>query len=92
MEKRLGVVAISVTSKESIQSLNHILSEFSDIILGRMGLPLRDKSIYIISLIIEGTTDQIGALTGKIGRLSGIQVKSMLTKQKEEAWFYEFKN
>lgn len=84
MEKRLGVIAILVTSKESIQLLNKILSQFSDIILGRTGLPLKDKKVHIISLIIEGTTDQIGAFTGKIGRLSGIQVKSMLTKQKEE--------
>ncbi len=80
MERRLGVVAILVNSKDSIQILNNILSEFSDIILGRMGLPLKEKKIHIISLIIEGTTDEIGALTGKIGRLSGIKVKSMLTK------------
>jgi len=83
MERRLGVVAILVNSKEYIFDVNKILSDFSDIILGRMGLPLRGKSIQIISLIVEGDTDQIGALTGKLGRLSGIQVKSMLTKQKE---------
>jgi putative iron-only hydrogenase system regulator len=48
-----------------------------------MGLPLRDKGVHLISLIIDGNTDQIGALTGKLGRIPGIQVKSMLTKYQE---------
>lgn len=80
MERRLGVIAILVSSKNSIETLNQILSQFSEIILGRMGLPLKDRKLHIISLIVEGTTDEIGSLTGKIGKLSGIQVKSMLTK------------
>ncbi|HOJ64133.1 MAG TPA: iron-only hydrogenase system regulator [Spirochaetota bacterium] len=80
MERRLGVIAILVYSKEAIQSLNSILSNFSEIILGRMGLPLKEKNLHIISLIVEGDTDQIGSLTGKIGKLSGIKVKSMFTK------------
>lgn len=65
--------------------MNLLLSDYSDIILARQGLPFRDKGIHIISLIAEGTTDEIGALTGKLGRLEGIQVKSVLTNHRENA-------
>ena len=84
MEKRIGVVAILMRSKESISAINSILSFYGNIIIGRQGLPIKDRTIHIISLIVEGTTDEIGALTGKIGRLSGVEVKSILTKYKEE--------
>ena len=83
MEKRIGVIAILLEETESVQALNTLLSSFGDLILGRQGLPLRDKGIHIISIIIEGHTDRIGALTGKIGKLPGVQVKSVLTRYKE---------
>lgn len=60
-----------------------LLSEYGDLILGRQGIPLRDKGINIISLVVEGSSDQINALTGKIGKLEGAEVKSILTKFKE---------
>ncbi|HOU84738.1 MAG TPA: iron-only hydrogenase system regulator [Spirochaetota bacterium] len=84
MEKRIGAVAIVVTDNINISRLNSVLSEHADIIIGRMGIPRREKSLHIISLIVEGDTDQIGSLTGKIGRLPGIEVKSVLTKYKED--------
>jgi putative iron-only hydrogenase system regulator len=83
MEKRIGAMIILVENQESVPKLNQILSGYSDIIIGRQGLPLHDKGVRIISLIIEGSTDQLGALSGKIGRLSGLQVKSVLTRSKE---------
>ncbi len=83
MERRLGVVAILVYSNESVKELNSILSNYSEIIIGRMGLPLRDKKVNIISLIVDGTNDELGAMTGKIGKLKGISVKSMLTEFKD---------
>jgi putative iron-only hydrogenase system regulator len=80
-EKRIGVVSIIVTSRENqAAAVNDILSEYGDIIIGRMGLPFAPKKISIISLIIHGSTDEIGAMTGKLGLLSGVQVKSALTK------------
>ena len=84
MEKRIGVVAILIQSKESVSAINSILSFYADIVIGRQGIPLREKNIHIISLVVEGSTDEIGALTGKIGRLNGVEVKSILTKYKEE--------
>ncbi len=64
--------------------VNTLLSEYSEIILGRQGIPIRDHGISIISLVIEGNTDQINALTGKIGKLEGVEVKSILTKYREQ--------
>ncbi len=80
MEKRIGAAVILVENKENIDEMNAILSLSANIILARQGVPLRDKGISVITLIIEGTNDQINALTGKVGRLKGVQVKSVLTK------------
>ena len=63
--------------------VNTLLSEYSEIILGRQGIPIRDHGISIISLVIEGDTDQINALTGKIGKLEGVEVRSILAKYRE---------
>jgi putative iron-only hydrogenase system regulator len=80
MERRLGVVGIVVTERENVAArLNAILSEYGDIIVGRMGVPYRDRQVSVIALIVDGTTDQIGALTGKLGSLPGVSVKSALT-------------
>ncbi|MCR4440799.1 MAG: iron-only hydrogenase system regulator [Peptococcaceae bacterium] len=83
MEKRLGVVGIVVKSKENVPRLNAVLSEFSECIVGRMGVPYNKRGISVISLIVDGTTDEIGALTGKLGSLKGVIVKSALTKISE---------
>ncbi len=80
MEKRIGAAIILIEEKETIDEVNSILSAHSLIILGRQGLPLREKGISVINLILEGSTDQISSLTGKLGRLKGVQVKSVLTK------------
>jgi putative iron-only hydrogenase system regulator len=79
MEKRVGTALILIENRESIQHLNDIISKHSQIILGRQGLP-RSTGQSVISLVLEGTTDQIGSLTGQLGRLMGIQVKSVLLK------------
>ena len=67
-----------VTEEGDIQRINSIISEHSDLILGRQGIPLRDRSASVISLVMEGDTDRIGSLTGKLGRLAGVRVKSVL--------------
>jgi putative iron-only hydrogenase system regulator len=84
MEKRIGVIAILVTGKSSVDKINNILSSYSQIIIGRQGIPIQNRKIHIISIIVEGTTDEIGALSGKMGKLTGVEVKSVLTKYKGE--------
>ena len=80
MEKRIGSVLILLTDKKAALILNTIISDFAEIIIGRQGLPVHSTGDGIISLVLEGTTDQIGALTGQLGRLHGVSVKSVVLK------------
>ena len=84
MEKRIGTITILIKGTVSVPAVNSLLSEYSSIILARQGLPLHNRNIHVISLVIEGTLDVINALTGKIGRLKDVEVKTILTKYKEE--------
>ncbi len=80
MEKRIGSVLILVRNKSATHELNSTISKFSEIVIGRQGLPLKSISYGIISLVLEGTTDEIGALTGQLGRIKGINLKSLVLK------------
>ncbi len=82
MNSRIGVVAVVIENKTSIDLLNHIISEHSDIIVGRLGLNnVNGRNINVISLVVDGSTDDIGALSGKLGALNGISVRSALSKK-----------
>jgi putative iron-only hydrogenase system regulator len=81
MEKRIGTALILIEEKEAVHLMNTIASNHSEIIIGRQGLP-RSNGQSIISLVLEGTTDEIGSLTGQLGRLKGLQVKSVLLKNR----------
>ena len=80
MEKRIGAILILVENKDHVSRLNEIVSQHASIIMGRQGIPLREKNVSVISLVVEGTTDEISTLSGKLGRLQGITSKSILTK------------
>jgi putative iron-only hydrogenase system regulator len=81
MSKRIGTITIIITNRTAQASqVNAILGDYGDAIIGRMGLPYTPKGLHIIALIVHATTDEIGALTGKLGALEGVQVKSALTK------------
>jgi putative iron-only hydrogenase system regulator len=84
MEKRIGTITILIKGKTSVPEVNELLSEYGSIILGRQGLPLHHRNIHVISLVVEGSTETISALSGKIGRLKDVEVKSILTKYTEE--------
>ncbi|NMC40206.1 MAG: CopG family transcriptional regulator [Bacteroidales bacterium] len=79
MEKRIGTAIILIENRESVQEMNAVLTDHAEIIIGRQGLP-RSNGQSIISLVLDGTTDQISSLTGHLGRIRGIQVKSVLLK------------
>ncbi|HOP61854.1 MAG TPA: iron-only hydrogenase system regulator [Spirochaetota bacterium] len=81
-DKRLGVIGIVIDDRSSAGKVNEILSEHAEIILGRMGLPYREKDVSVISLIVDADTDQIGSLTGKLGAVPHVTVKSAITKPK----------
>lgn len=77
--KKIGIVGIIVTDRGVAQEMQSVLSDFGDIIIGRMGVPDKTNGINAIALIVEGTTEQISALTGKLGRLDSVSVKSAVT-------------
>ena len=81
---RLGFVGIIVERKDEITEVNRILSLFSGMIRGRIGIPNPEERTAVIGLIVEGTNAQVGALTGKLGNLSGITVKSALAAKKQK--------
>lgn len=81
MDKRIGVVGIVVENPQSVDAINSILHEYSEIIVGRMGIPYREKGISVISLIVDGDMDQISAMTGKLGKINAVSVKSAMTKK-----------
>lgn len=80
MEKRIGTVIIGIENRESAPAVNAIISKHSDIIIGRLGLP-RTEGMSLINLVVEGNTDEIGSLTGQLGKLDGIEVKSAVLKR-----------
>lgn len=81
MEKRIGVIAIIVEEDSKVSTVNAILSEHSSIIVGRMGIPYKEKGVNVISIIVDGSTDRIGSITGRLGKINGVSVKSALTKK-----------
>ena len=76
METRVAVISIIVEEKDSVEKLNSILHEYGEYIIGRMGVPYRQKNISIISVAIDAPQDKISTLAGKIGRLSGVSAKT----------------
>ncbi|WP_372807800.1 TM1266 family iron-only hydrogenase system putative regulator [Pontiella sp.] len=81
MEKRLGFVGLIIEDREhNAATVNALLSEFGDMILARTGVPCPKRNCSAITLVIDASTDELGSLTGKLGRISGVSVKSMLSK------------
>jgi putative iron-only hydrogenase system regulator len=81
MDKRLGFIGIILEDrKKAAHQVNDLLSEHGDIIVARVGLPYREWKCSVITLIVDTTTDELGTLTGKLGALDGVSVKSALTK------------
>lgn len=76
MDTRVAVIGIIVESKESVDKLNCILSDYGKYIIGRMGLPYRERNINIISIAVDAPLDVISALSGKLGNLPGISAKA----------------
>ena len=80
MEKRIGTALIMIEDKSEVLKLNKILSEHSAVIIARQGLSLPERSFSLITLVLEGTTDKLASLSGQIGKLRGVKVKSVLMK------------
>lgn len=84
MESRVALIGIVVENYNSVEQLNGILHEYSDYIIGRMGIPYKKRNVSVISVAVDADNDVISALSGKIGRLDGISSKTVYAKLPEE--------
>lgn len=80
METRVAVISIIIEEPGSVQAMNELLHQYSEYIIGRMGIPYRTRGINIISVAMDAPLDQINALSGKIGRLPGISAKAAYSR------------
>ena len=80
METRVAVISIIVTESDRVEMLNDLLHEYSSYIIGRMGIPYKERGISIISIAIDAPMDKINSLSGALGRLDGINAKVTYAK------------
>jgi len=80
MENKAAIMAIIVENTDSVESLNGILHEYAQYLLGRMGIPYHKKNINIISIAIDAPQDTINTLSGKIGKLDGVSAQIVYSK------------
>lgn len=81
MEKRVALISIIVEDPDGASQINEILHTASQYIVGRMGIPYREKNISIISVVIDAPQDVINNVSGRLGRLSGVTAKTMYSKK-----------
>ena len=80
METRIALIGIVVESKDSVEQLNGILHEYGEYIVGRMGIPYPKRQISVISVIVDAPSDIISALSGKLGMLPYVNIKTVYSK------------
>ena len=79
-ENRIAVVSILVSDRSVSEKVNALLSEFGDWILGRMGIPYKEKQVSVLSVVLDAPVECTNALTGKLGRINGVSVKALFGK------------
>ena len=80
-EKRIAVAAIVIDEPDAAVEVNRVLHESSDIIIGRMGLPYKERGISLISVALDAEPDVISRLTGRLGQINGVSVKAAISKK-----------
>lgn len=80
METRVVLIGIIIENPDSVEEMNRLLHEFSPFIIGRMGIPYREKNVSIISVVLDAPMDKISSLSGKLGMLDGITTKTIYSK------------
>lgn len=80
-DKRLGVIGVVIEDPEAVQErLNYCISAAREIVIGRMGIPYRERRVAVLALLVDGTADRINTLTGQLGALPGVSVRVAMTK------------
>ena len=80
METRVAVISAIIENRDAVERLNAVLHEYGDFIIGRMGLPYREKHIHIVCVAIDAPQDIIAALSGKLGNIPGVSSKTIYSK------------
>ena len=81
MDKRIAILGIIVEEMESVMAVNDLLHEYREYIIGRMGMPYREKNISVISVVLDTQNEVISALSGKLGMLNGVSSKAVYSKK-----------
>ena len=81
MENRIAAVSVIVEEPESVEALNGILHDYSACVIGRVGIPYREKGVNVICLVLDAPTDTVNALTGKLGRLPGVTARAVCSQK-----------
>lgn len=84
METRIALIGIILENRDSAEELNHLLSEYGEYVVGRMGIPYREKGIHVISVTLDAPNNIISALSGKLGMLPGVSTKTIYGKSTQE--------
>ncbi|MDE6965752.1 MAG: iron-only hydrogenase system regulator [Clostridiales bacterium] len=79
-ENRIAVLGIIVSDGEAVEAVNALLHEYGEYVVGRMGLPMRDRGINAITLVLDAPANAINALSGKLGRVDGVSAKALFGK------------
>jgi len=80
-EKRIAVAAIVIDEQSASVEVNNVLHDYNDIIIGRMGIPYKERGISLISVALDATPDRISSLTGRLGQIGGVSVKAAISKK-----------
>ncbi len=79
-ETRIAIIGIIVSDTEASERINELLHQYSQYVVGRMGIPYREKGVSVISVVVDASEDVIGALSGKLGMGKGISTKTIYSK------------
>ncbi len=80
-EKRIAVAAIVIDEQSASVEVNNVLHDYNDIIIGRMGIPYKERGISLISVALDASPDRISSLTGRLGQIGGVSVKAAISKK-----------
>lgn len=79
MEKRIGLIAI-IVEKDAVEKLNQVLHDYGEHIVGRMGIPYHQRNVSVISVVVDASTNIISSLSGKLGMIEGVSIKTVYSK------------
>jgi putative iron-only hydrogenase system regulator len=80
MEKKIAVIAIIVSDPSAVEKVNTLLHEYREDVIGRLGLPYREKGVSVISVVLDAEPQKLNALSGKLGMIEGVSSKTLLAK------------